>query len=103
MHDEHRQAANTIRQHIHEHGGKPDQNSGAWGAWAKAIEGSAKIFGNTAALKALKEGEKIGVKDYEKALANQEIPDDCKSLIRSTLLPPTRSHIPVLDQLMSVQ
>src|SRR5437870_798386 len=51
IHDEHRDAANTLRQHVHSHGGKPDQGSGAWGTFAKAIEGAAKVFGNTAALK----------------------------------------------------
>src|SRR5436305_622331 len=57
IHDEHREAANTLRIHVHQHDGKPDQGSGAWGAFAKAVEGTAKVFGNTAALKALKEGE----------------------------------------------
>src|SRR5262245_53559837 len=57
IHEEHRDAANTLRQHIHAHGGKPDQGSGTWGKFAKAVEGTAKLFGQTAALKALKEGE----------------------------------------------
>jgi uncharacterized protein (TIGR02284 family) len=99
--DDHRTAANTLRQHVHGHGGKPDQGSGAWGAWAKAVEGTAKVFGNAAALKALKEGEEHGVKSYEDALNNPDLPADCKTLIRSTLLPQTRGHIPVLDRLMS--
>src|SRR6476659_6907369 len=51
IHVEHREAANTLRKHVHEHGGKPDQRSGAWGAFAKTVEGAAKLFGNTAALK----------------------------------------------------
>src|SRR5690242_15871808 len=60
IHREHREAANTLRQHVHMYGGKPDQDSGAWGAFAKAVEGAAKLFGNDAALKALKEGEEKG-------------------------------------------
>jgi len=103
LHDEHRNAANTLREHVHGHGGKPDQGSGAWGTWAKAVEGAAKVFGNAAALKALKEGEEHGVKSYEDALNNPDLPADCKTLIRSTLLPQTRGHIPVLDRLMSAK
>jgi uncharacterized protein (TIGR02284 family) len=103
IHDEHRGAANTLRQHIHQHGGKSDQGSGAWGTWAKAVEGTAKAFGNTAALKALKEGEEHGIKSYEDTLKDENVLTDCKTLIRSTLLPQTRAHIPVLDRLMGAQ
>jgi uncharacterized protein (TIGR02284 family) len=101
LHDEHRDCANTLRQHVHTHGGKPDQGSGTWGAWAKAVEGTAKLFGNASAIKALKEGEEHGIKDYESALQEANLPADCKDLIRSTLLPRCRSHLPVLDRLMS--
>src|SRR5947209_17111634 len=103
IHDEHREMANTLRQHIHHHGGKPDQGSGAWGAFAKAVEGTAKLFGNTAALKALKEGEEHGLKDYEAALNDADLPADCRTLIQSDLLPRVRGHIPVLDRLMGAQ
>src|SRR5437588_3069410 len=103
LHDEHRTAANELRQHIHQHGGTPEQGSGAWGAFAKTVEGSAKVFGNAAAVKALKEGEEHGVKDYEDALGDASLPADCKDLIRNRLLPQTRSHIPVLDHFMSAQ
>jgi len=100
IHREHREAANTLRQHVHHHGGKPDQDSGAWGAFAKTVTGTAKVFGNAAALKALKEGEEHGIKSYEDALKDQQLPADCQALIRSTLLPQTRAHIPALDRML---
>jgi len=103
IHAEHREAANTLRQHVHQHGGKPDQGSGAWGAFAKAVEGGATLFGNTTALKALKEGEERGASSYEDALQDNNLSMDCKNLIRTKLLPQTRSHIPVLDRLMEAQ
>jgi len=103
LHVDHREAANTIRQHIHQVGGQPDKGSGAWGTWAKAVEGTAKLFGNTAALKALKEGEEHGIKEYEKALEDESLPQECKALIRTQLLPQTQAHIPVLDRLMEAQ
>src|SRR5438093_12948373 len=67
IHIEHREAANLLRQHVRGHGGKPDKGSGAWGTFAKAVEGTAKLLGDDAALKALKEGEEHGVKEYEDA------------------------------------
>jgi uncharacterized protein (TIGR02284 family) len=103
LRDEHREAANSLRQHVHLHGGDPSTGSGAWGTWAKLVEGTAKLFGVTAALKALKEGEEHGVKSYQAALRDDDLTADCKGLISAQLLPRTQAHIPVLDQLMSAK
>jgi hypothetical protein len=101
IHVEHREAANALRVLVHECGGKPDQGSGAWGAWAKLVEGAAKVFGVQAALRALKEGEEVGISDYEAALANAPLAEKCKSLVRMTLLPQTREHVRALDRMMA--
>jgi uncharacterized protein (TIGR02284 family) len=103
LHDEHRDAANTLREHVRDQGGEPDHGSGAWGAFAKTVEGAAKLFGKTAAMKALKEGEEQGISDYEKALKDENLPAECKSLISTRLLPQTRAHVPVLDRLMEMK
>lgn len=101
IHAEHIDAANSLRRHVHQHGGQPDHGSGAWGAFAKAVEGAAKVLGNDAALKALKEGEELGIKAYERSLQDKSLPADCGTLIASTLLPRAREHLPVLDRLMA--
>ena len=103
IHMEHREAANTLRQYVHKHGGQPDQGSGAWGTFAKAVEGTAKVFGNAAAVKALKEGEEHGIKDYEAALQDARLAADAKDLIRDRLLPQTRAHLPILDRFIDAQ
>lgn len=46
-------------------GGEPATGSGPWGAFAKVVEGGAKILGKKAAIAALEEGEDHGVKDYK--------------------------------------
>jgi uncharacterized protein (TIGR02284 family) len=101
IHVEHREAANALRLHVRDFGEKPDKSSGAWGAFAKTVEGSAKLFGNKAALKALKEGEEHGIKEYEEAIGDGHLPGDGRILIETTLLPQARKHIPVLDGLMA--
>jgi len=101
IHIDHREAANTLRQQVHHVGGKPDQKSGLWGTFAKTVEGTAKLFGNAAAIKALKEGEETGINDYKKALDDKALPEDCKDLIRQKLLPQTQEHIRTLDRLMA--
>jgi uncharacterized protein (TIGR02284 family) len=101
VHQEHIQAANTIREQVRQFGGMPEHSSGAWGAFAKAVEGAAKLFGNTAAIKALKEGEEHGIKDYEKALQAGTLPVPSREAIEASLLPQTRRHLDVLDRLLS--
>lgn len=98
---EHREAADTLRQHILHRGGKPPSDSGAWGTWAKIVTGAAKIFGDAAAIKALKEGEEHGAKEYQDALNDQNLDPECRQLISSTLLPRTRAHIDQLDRFLS--
>ncbi|HYG61104.1 MAG TPA: DUF2383 domain-containing protein [Thermoanaerobaculia bacterium] len=96
---EHRDAADALWHHVEQHGAKPSEDSGPWGAFAKAVEGTAKLFGNAAALKALKEGEEHGLKDYEDALGGHELPADCQALLRG-LLERQRAHLPVIDRLL---
>jgi uncharacterized protein (TIGR02284 family) len=96
---DHRDAADALWHHVEQHGGKPSEGSGPWGAFAKAVEGTAKLLGNTAALKALKEGEEHGLKDYEDALKDENLPADCQALIRG-LIPRQRAHITAIDRLM---
>jgi uncharacterized protein (TIGR02284 family) len=97
---DHRDAADALWHHIEQHGGKPSEGSGPWGAFAKAVEGTAQLFGDTAALKALKEGEEHGLTNYEDALEDKDLPEDCKALIRG-LLVKQREHIAILDRLLA--
>jgi len=99
LHADHREAANDLRKHVHELGGKPDQRSGAWGSFAKLVEGTAKMFGAKAALKALKEGEEQGLKDYQSAAENNDLGPKCQMLV-GRFLAQTREHIATVDQLI---
>jgi uncharacterized protein (TIGR02284 family) len=100
---EHRNAVQVLREHVLQRGGTPATSSGPWGGWAKLVEGTAALFGNAAALKALKEGEEHGVKEYEAFLQDENADQDCRLLVQSQLLPQARAHIPVLDRLIDAQ
>jgi hypothetical protein len=97
---DHRDAADALWHHIEQHGGKPSEGSGPWGAFAKAVEGAAKLLGNTAALKALKEGEQHGLKDYQDALEDKNLPADCQALLRG-LMSKQSGHIATIERLMA--
>jgi hypothetical protein len=100
IHAEHVYAANALRGRLGQYTTDIPRSSGAWGAFAKAVEGVAKLFGNSAALRALEEGEQHGIKEYERAMEKDYLPPDVKSLIVTELLPKCRSHVFTLERII---
>jgi demethoxyubiquinone hydroxylase (CLK1/Coq7/Cat5 family) len=62
----HEQRVAILTEEIRRLGGTPAEGSGAWGAFAKAVEGSAAVLGENAAIAALEEGEDHGNADYKR-------------------------------------
>jgi uncharacterized protein (TIGR02284 family) len=97
---EHQQAVTALRDRIAQIGGQPSESSGAWGAWAQIVQGTANLFGGDAgALKTLKEGEEHGLKDYEEAL--DDVDPISHELIAAQLIPRQARHVDLIDQLMT--
>ncbi len=94
----HEKNANTLRNNIMRMGGTPSEDSGAWGTFAKAVEGTAKLFGEESAVTALKEGEKHGRSEYEDAIRSEEVMPECKVMIEKELLPTIDSNISRLER-----
>jgi len=99
---DHNQAVSVLRDLLIRYNGELPSSSGAWGSFANAVQATANIFGDAAALKALKEGEEHGVKDYEAALNNPAVAADVKAVTRDLRMR-CESHIPVLDALIDRQ
>lgn len=97
--EEHGRAAQGLRDRILEIGGEASDSSGAWGAWAKTVQGTMNLLGDAASLKALKEGEVHGLKDYHSALGT--IDASSAQLINNQLIPAQQRHINLLDQLIA--
>ena len=97
---DHENAVATLRDWVMKHGGEPEKSSGAWGTWAETVVGSAKLLGDKSALKALKEGEEHGTKEYQEALQNNNVPNEIKDKIRSTFVPAQERHIDSINRLM---
>jgi uncharacterized protein (TIGR02284 family) len=96
--EEHGRAAQGLRDRIRELGGEASDSSGAWGAWAKTVQGTMNLFGDTSALKSLKEGEEHGLKDYQEAA--DDVDATTAQLIANQLIPAQQRHINLLDQLI---
>jgi bacterioferritin (cytochrome b1) len=97
---DHQQAAEQLRDYITRMGGTPSTDSGAWGAWSQTVMGTAKLFGDKAALKALKEGEESGLKDYRDLLDTSSVPGDVRNLA-SSLMSRKQQHVQEIDRLMN--
>ncbi|MBC97013.1 MAG: hypothetical protein CME63_04650 [Halobacteriovoraceae bacterium] len=77
------------------------ESSGAWGSWSKLVTGTAKMLGEKSALKALKEGEEHGLKEYEDLLSSSSVPTQLKTMVQDKFIPMQRKHIQDIDSLMS--
>lgn len=97
LRDSHNARVAELSAHIRRLGGKPDETSGAWGGFAKLVEGGAKIFGKSAAISALEEGEDHGKRLYENNL--DELSENTKEFIRTQIMPEQRRTHDVLSAL----
>ena len=96
----HESAVKSLNDQVKKAGGTPTTSSGAWGTWAATVTGTAKVLGDQAALKALKEGEEHGIKEYKEALEDEDVPESTKKIIRDKFLPNQQAHIHTLDKIM---
>jgi hypothetical protein len=96
---EHALSAARLSQNVREMGGTADDDSGAWGVFAKAVQGAADLFGEGSALESLQRGEEKGRDDYLDAIANDDVMESCKEMIRGELLPRVNHHIAILERL----
>ena len=92
---EHGEHAQDLRARVRMLGGDPDDSAGVWGTLVQAVEGTARVFGDPAALKALREGEEHGLRDYRDALSELDV--ESRRLVQDALLPAQLRHIQALE------
>jgi len=93
----HQRRIDLLRTRIMQLGGQPDKSAGAWGTFANAAEGGAKVFGEKAAIDVLEEGEDYGLKDYQSHLTDLDV--DSRVFVEQELLPAQRQTHKVLSTL----
>ncbi len=81
----HQMRVEALRSRIHQLAGSPAESAGIWGAFAKIVEGGAKLLGERAAIAALEEGEDHGRNDYRRDL--DQLDYETRSWFEATILP----------------
>ncbi len=95
---EHGQAVSDLRAAIQRVGGVPDESSGVFPALpAKAVQGPAQVFGEAAALRALKDVEERGLGDYQDAIKRL---NGNTNWISDTFIQAQIKHISYIDDLL---
>ena len=97
---EHARSGQLLQARITDLGGTPSDGSGLWGVWAHAVQSALTLFaGEPGGLRALREGEEHGQRDYESALNGVDAVS--AQLIQDRLLPAQQRHLATLDRLLS--
>lgn len=77
--------------------------SGVWGKAVKTFVGASKLFGNSSALGALREGEEYGLSEYKDLLKSEDITMQQKEEIRNRFIPLQEKHIDSLNAMIKLQ
>ena len=94
---DHQKAVDVLKQFSEgELTGETD-TSGPWGTFTTAFAGGASLFGDKAAINALKLGEQHGLNEYREALDKAEVNPELKQIIRTELIPGQERHLAVIE------
>jgi demethoxyubiquinone hydroxylase (CLK1/Coq7/Cat5 family) len=99
MRSDHERAVDSLKKFAHSEV-RAEESSGAWGSFAQSFTTGASLFGDKAAMSALKTGEEHGINDYKRALDDDSIDMQLKEVIRTELLPNQERHINTINSFM---
>jgi hypothetical protein len=95
--DDHSHSVKILTQNVIGMGGFPSTDAGTWGILTKAVEAGANLLGEGASISTLLQGEEYGLGQYESALSNEDVLENCKEIIRYKLIPKQLEHISILE------
>ncbi len=95
--DSHLFRAECLRNTISQSGGRPVEDTGAWGNFAKMVTSAAGGAGDKAIISALEEGEDIGSNTYEWKL--RDMKGENRKLIRDQLWPKQKATHKLISKL----
>jgi hypothetical protein len=95
---DHRENVFELQKIIADGGAEPVTGSGTWAGFDEALPQTDALLGESPVLKCLQAGEELGISQYENALANANVSEAAKTIIKRTLLPALSGHLIDLQQ-----
>lgn len=98
----HEQRVVILTDEIRKLGGAPAESSGAWGSFAKLVEGAAATLGEKTAIAALEEGEDHGNADYKRDVS--KLDPHVRAVVEQQVVPlqmQTHAHMSALKKQLS--
>ena len=87
----HQQRVAMLTDEVRQRGAEPAKSSGAWGAFAKMLEGGSTVLGAKVAIATLEEGEDHGRDDYDRDI--EKLDANARMLVAQRLMPEqVRTH-----------
>ncbi len=87
--ESHEKRMNALESEVRRRGGTPATGSGAWGAFARLVQGGADLLSQKTAVAALEEGEDHGLHDYERDVPRLD--PATRAWFESTIYPEQRA------------
>lgn len=97
MRSDHANAVELLKAHASADVIDDSQSAGPWGAFASAFTSGASLFGDKAALGALKIGEEHGRQEYKEFLEEGSIDSELRNLIEQQLMPQQERHLKTIS------
>lgn len=94
---DHQKAVDVLKQFADAEVSGETDTSGPWGTFTTAFAGGASLFGDKAAINALKVGEQHGLNEYREALEDDGVRAEVKQIIRSELIPSQERHLAIIE------
>lgn len=97
--EDHARAIQKLKQHSATEVMESSKSAGPWGTFVESFTGGASLFGDKAAMKALRVGEEHGVQEYQELLDSPDVSAEIKNIVGNDILPKQRQHVETVDQL----
>ena len=98
---DHREAADWLCDRVSHAGGHPVDSPGLWGAFASLMGDAAGLMGMATVIAALKQGEQVGINEYEEVLRNDEVDAECREYLLNRMIPDGYRHLLELDHMLA--
>ena len=100
MQREHIRAEQIFRKRISELGGVPQDSSGIGGTWPRVAMGTAQLFGDSAALHALRDGEEQGLQEMKAGV--EKLDAESAMLLEKVMIPAQTRHVRRITSLIGL-